>query len=125
MGLDTAFIETAPGRTTGAVSVTFDQAGQPEYRIVRPAAYDFVELSAAALVRLNGWQPDWICYGTLFQANPQPRAATLRLVEAFPSAGRFYDVNLRKPWYSPELVANSVALSWVKQGAATVDAPSS
>lgn len=111
LGLNPSFIETIPGVMTGAVSVTLDAAGQPDFRICRPAAYDFVELSALALARLKDWQPDWICYGTLFQSNPQARAAILRILEACPSATRFYDVNLRKPWCSPELVVSLLSMS--------------
>ena len=106
LGLDTSFVETIAGAVTGTVAVTVDPAGQPDFRIRRPAAYDSVELSAAALARLQAWQPEWICYGTLLQANPRARAATLRLLEAFPSRDRFYDVNLRKPWYSRDLVVS-------------------
>jgi fructokinase len=44
LGLSTHFIHTIPGQPTGAVSVTVDAHGQPDYVIHRPAAYDFASL---------------------------------------------------------------------------------
>ena len=104
LGLDPDFIQVIPGAPTGWVSVGLDDSGHPDYIIHRPAAYDRVVLEDAALDRLASWNPDWIYYGTLHQAEPSPRAVTCRLMDALPSARRFYDVNLRRNSYTPELV---------------------
>lgn len=104
LGLDPDFIQVVPGAPTGSVSVGLDSAGHPDFTIRRPAAYDRVVVDEALLERLAGWNPDWIYYGTLHQMEAAPRAATRRLVEALPATRKFYDVNLRRDSYTPELV---------------------
>jgi fructokinase len=103
-GLDPDFIQVIPGAPTGWVSVGLDSAGQPDFTIHRPAAYDRVVLDEPALARLAAWNPDWIYYGTLHQMVPASRAVTRKLMEALPAARKFYDVNLRRDSYTPELV---------------------
>jgi fructokinase len=105
LGLRAGFIQILPGVATGTVSVRFDSAGQPNFTIHRPAAYDALQLKPADLQRLAAIQADWVYYGTLHQAVPASRAQTKRLVEALPDAKRFYDVNLRRDCYSTGLLA--------------------
>jgi fructokinase len=98
LGISTEFIGTVGEQPTGIVTVTVDGAGQPSYVIHRPAAYDFASFPD------RRFQPDWICYGTLHSMHPNARALVARLLERFGSARRFYDVNLRKDSFTPELV---------------------
>ncbi len=95
-------VDTAP---TGQVAVRLTSGGQPSYVIHRPAAYDRANLDETALREIAGWDPDWLCFGTLHQTDSGARALTRRLAEACPRAGRFYDVNLRRDSYTSELVA--------------------
>jgi fructokinase len=104
LGLDPDFIQVVPGTPTGWVSVGLDSLGHPDFTIHRPAAYDRVVLDAPELAGLAAWNPDWIYYGTLHQMEPASRAATRKLLEALPGARKFYDVNLRRDSYTPELV---------------------
>jgi fructokinase len=104
LGLDPEFIQVVPGAPTGLVSVGLDSSDHPDFTIHRPAAYDRVALDQPALARLAAWNPDWIYYGTLHQMEPASRAVTRELVEALPGARKFYDVNLRRDSYTPELV---------------------
>jgi fructokinase len=113
LGLDTAFIQIAAGRTTGHVTVHLDAGGQPDYTIHRPAAYDFLQLDDEQLARIGAMQPEWIYFGTLYQMDAGARRQVRRLMEAFPSARRFYDVNLRRASYTPKLVRESIALAHV------------
>jgi len=103
-GLETRYIGTVSGRSTGIVTVTVDGAGQPSFVIHRPAAYDYAEISPAAINELSSPQPDLIYFGTLFQMNPQARALTLSILDANPGVRTFYDVNLRRESYTPDLV---------------------
>jgi len=104
LDLSARFVRRLTDQATGTVSVRVDAAGQPDFTIHRPAAYDFADLSDAELVELADWRPDWLCFGTLHQMNSGVRALTRRLMEALPGTRRFYDVNLRKQNYTPELV---------------------
>ncbi len=104
-GLPRDFVGSIEGRATGTVAVRVDSAGQPAFTIARPAAYDFAALAAADLEAIERWSPDWIYFGTLHQLSEGGREATRRAIAAAPRARRFYDVNLRKDSYTPELVA--------------------
>ncbi len=111
LGLDTQFIQVITGKPTGHVSVWLDAAGQPDFTIHRPAAYDFLRLDDAQLARIAALRPEWIYYGTLYQMDPLARCQVRRLMEALPFARRFYDVNLRRGSYTPDLVRESIALA--------------
>jgi fructokinase len=113
LGLRTDFIQTVTGAPTGTVSVRVDAAGQPDFIIHRPAAYDRLTLGPADLQRLAPIQPDWLYYGTLYQAGTTGRAETKKLAEALPGARRFYDINLRRDSHTRELIAELMATSHV------------
>src|SRR5579859_1306119 len=102
--LPSRFIRRTSDHPTGTVSVSFDPSLGPQYRIHRPAAYDFPALSAADFSALLTPPPDWIYFGTLQQMSVLARDLTGRLLDAAPAARRFYDVNLRDQSFSPELV---------------------
>ena len=103
LGLDTRYIRIAPGQPTGTVRVFLDD-GQPDYDIHRPAAYDYPEVSDHDLRQLAESNPDWLYFGTLEQMSPTGLDVLERLVEAMPDTRRFYDVNLRKDSYTPQLI---------------------
>ena len=109
LGLRTDFIQVAPGMATGTVSVRLDGSGHPDFTIHRPAAYDAVRLAAADLARLASRQPAWIYYGTLHQVDPRVHAETRKLLDTFPDARKFYDVNLRRDSYTRSLVRELIA----------------
>ena len=90
---------------TGQVTVQVGDQGQPTFTLHRPAAYDFVEWVPPSIA------PDWIYFGTLHQIYQQPKQVTRQLLNAYPTAPRFYDVNLRKDCYSPELLMELLPLA--------------
>ncbi len=98
LGISTRFIRTVTDAPTGIVTVTVDAQGQPSYVIHRPAAYDFASMPE------GGFDPDWICYGTLHSIDPNARQLLATVFARFPNARRFYDVNLRKDSFTGELV---------------------
>lgn len=104
LGLSCSYIGRVNEAATGVVTVTVDGDGQPSYVIHRPAAYDFADLTPEELETIAASRPDWICYGTLYQMHPGARDLTRRLLAANPEVPRFYDVNLRRDSYTPELV---------------------
>jgi fructokinase len=98
------FVSRSTDYPTGAVTVSFSSSGGPQYRIHRPAAYDFPGLATADFDALVTPPPQWIYYGTLQQLSPVAHALAMRLLGAAPAAKRFYDVNLRVNSYMPDLV---------------------
>jgi fructokinase len=113
LGLSTRFIRTVPNHPTGIVTVTVDPAGQPSYVIHRPAAYDFAALDFADFADLAAAPPDWIAFGTLYSMYPAARQLLGTVLQRFPHARRFYDINLRRDSYTPELVASLCELAHV------------
>lgn len=111
LGLATEFIQVAAGQLTGSVSVRLDAEGQPDFTIHRPAAYDCVTLDGEQLQRLAELRPDWIYFGTLYPMEVRAREVLRRLMDAFPGARRFYDMNLRRGCYTPELVRELLSLA--------------
>ncbi len=95
LGLACDFIQIVPDQPTGTAEVDLDPSGKPMFRIVRPAAYDFVRLTSAERKRIHDLRPDWIYCGTLFHTSEHVLAATMALLDETPSAKRIYDVNLR------------------------------
>ncbi len=94
-GISTEFIRVLPDQPTGTAEVELDFDGKPTFRIARPVAYDFVDLSTSDIHALTNLAPEWVYVGTLFHTSSGALASTLRLLRALPSAQRFYDVNLR------------------------------
>ena len=109
LGLATRFVPSLPSCDTGTVTVTVDHGGQPTYVIHRPAAYDFARLSEDDFTSLSSPPPDCISYGTLMSICPGARRLIAAIIERFPGARRFYDVNLRKDSYTPALVRDLLA----------------
>ncbi len=94
-GISTEFIRVLADKPTGIAEVELDLDGKPTFRIVRPVAYDFVELSTGDLQAIAKLEPQWIYVGTLFHTSSAALASTLRLLKTLPSAQVFYDINLR------------------------------
>ena len=103
-GISTELVQVPAGQKTGTAEVELDSEGKPEFRIVHPAAYDFVDLDPEQVKRIADLQPDWIYFGTLYHMTGQALASTLKLLKAVPSARRFYDVNLREGHWSLSVV---------------------
>jgi fructokinase len=111
MPVDTSFVETDPAHETGRVTVYFE-SGQPHYTIHQPAAWDFLELSDE-WVRLAE-RADAICFGSLAQRSLESRQ-TIQTLAAQTSSRcvRVFDVNLRHPFYSGEVIQESLELATV------------
>ncbi len=125
--ISTELVQVLPEHETGIAEVDLDPEGKPTFRIVRPAAYDFVDLQPADLRRIAAIQPDWIYYGTLYHMSAQAMASTMKLLEAVPTARRFYDVNLREGHWSlaavETLSAHATVVKLSDSEAEFLDAP--
>ncbi len=108
---DTEFLQVDPAHETGRVTVALKD-GQPEYTIHEPAAWDFMELTDD-WVRLAE-RADAICFGSLAQRAVESRQ-TIQTLASQTRAGciRVFDVNLRAPFYSSEVIQESLELAGV------------
>jgi len=109
LGLDLSMLRWSKRWSTGTATVTIGENGQPAFRIARPAAYDDLSLTAEELGTVARLNPAWFYYGTLFASTREGRATLQQLLDAMPKAARFYDVNLRPGFDSPELVKELLA----------------
>ena len=111
MPVETSFLEVDPTHETGRVTVSFAD-GEPHYTIHQPAAWDFMELSDEWVQLAE--RADAICFGSLAQRNLQSRQ-TIQTLAAQSSASciRIFDVNLRAPFYSAEVLEESLELATV------------
>jgi fructokinase len=111
MPVDTSCLEVDLVHETGQVTVDFVE-GQPHYTIHQPSAWDFLELSDE-WVRLAE-RADAICFGSLAQRSRESRQ-TIQTLAAQTSAAciRVFDVNLRPPFFSGEVIQESLELATV------------
>ena len=107
LGLATDSIQQDNAQATGRVMVTVDAHNEPHFDIVAPAAWDFME--EKAVVRAAGEEPFLLVFGTLAQRAAASRAAIRALWQR--ATVRCYDVNLRPPFTSRELVLDSLAVA--------------
>ncbi|MGB8261228.1 MAG: carbohydrate kinase [Terracidiphilus sp.] len=117
---DTAHLQVDPAHSTGTVTVEFI-GGQPHYEIHQPAAWDFLELSDDWVTLAE--RADAICFGSLAQRSAESRQTIQTLAaQTRQECVRVFDVNLRAPFYSSEIVQESLELaSVVKMNDAEVE----
>ncbi len=111
MPIDAGPVQVDQQHPTGCVTVEFS-GGEPEYRIHEHAAWDYLELTDD-WIRLAE-RADAICFGSLAQRSRDSRQTIQTLAaESSASCIRVFDVNLRAPYYSAEVVQESLELASV------------
>lgn len=105
LDLDTRLLQTTSRFPTGTAQVQIEHSGVTQFTIPRPAAYDAVDLSAHDLELLERDSPEWFYYGTLFASTEQGKNVLHRILHALTGSAKFYDLNLRRGFDSPELVS--------------------
>lgn len=109
--VDTSFLQVDPGQPTGQVTVAFE-GGQPHYTIHQPAAWDFLELTDRWVELAE--RASAVCFGSLAQRSSVSRQTVQALVaRTSPTCVRVFDVNLRAPLYSAEVIQKSVELATI------------
>src|SRR3954469_23506776 len=107
--VDTEYVQLAD-YPTGQVNVTLDNAGKPTFEIAEKTAWDHVEWSNE-LDQLAK-RADAICFGTLAQRSPASRDTIRRFVQSTrPECLRILDINLRAPFWTEEVVRESLKLA--------------
>lgn len=105
-GMITAGIQHDPHYPTGQVLVKPGEDGH-EFEILADQAYDFIDPIAAGAVT-SSVEPELVYFGTLAQRNRISGTALEEILRRAPHAPRLLDINLRKPWYTPDIVRHSV-----------------
>lgn len=103
-GLPAGDIQVDPDYPTGRVKVTLDEAGVPNFDIIKNTAYDRVKTEG-----LQAGKPGMIYYGTLIQRTAAAFDRVQGLLKAHTDGCRtFCDINLRSGCYSRETVRASM-----------------
>lgn len=109
-GLDLACVTRDQQLPTGTVMVDVGADGQPRFEIVERVAWDAINATDDAVNRVRN--ADAICFGSLAQRSPEAGRAIRQLVAAgSPDALRIFDINLRAPFYTREVIRQSLELA--------------
>lgn len=106
--IDTSLMQVDPEQATGTVGVELDAAGKPRFTIHEDAAWDHLAWSPQLASKIEA--ANAVYFGTLGQRGASSRATIRRALDAAKAAGvlRILDVNLRPPFFSPDLIRESV-----------------
>ena len=94
--IDSRYFQVIEGAPTGRVNVVVDSNGIPSYDILHPVAWDFIDCEIKPQIN------SYLVFGTLALRNSVSRHSLIRNLSKF--SIRIFDVNLREPYYTPELV---------------------
>jgi len=109
--IDASYLQLDPAQETGRVTVAL-KSGQPSYTIHQPAAWDFLELTEKWVQLAK--RADAVCFGSLAQRSDQSRQTIQSLVaQTAATCVRVFDVNLRTPFISGEVIRESLELATV------------
>lgn len=93
---------------TGTVMVQLHQ-GIPTYTITRDVAWDYIPLTNQIVEVARN--TDAVCFGTLAQRSATSRETIRKFLSLVPEDSfRILDINLRTPFYSYELIEESIQL---------------
>lgn len=105
LGVDTSLIVTHPKRPTGTVDV-FLKDGQPDYTIHEGVAFDEIRIEETGSI--PGGPFDVFYFGSLAQREQVSRETLDRILGKFSFREVFYDINIRKSYYSPTIIRSSL-----------------
>lgn len=109
--VDSAFLQTDLQQPTGTVTVSL-RGGEPEYTIHQPVAWDCLALTPQWLELARS--ADAVCFGTLAQRAGESQATILAFLdETRRDCVRVFDVNLRPPFWSGEVLRGSLGRATV------------
>ena len=110
LGLPTSLVQVDESAPTGTVGVELDADGVPRFTIHGDAAWDLLLANQGALGAVTA--ADAVCFGSLGQRGEPARHSIQTLVAATAArALRIFDVNLRPPFYSSEVLEQSLRLA--------------
>ncbi|TWO31978.1 carbohydrate kinase [Seonamhaeicola sediminis] len=99
-GLDTSNIQIKDDFATGEVEITLDKKGIAKYDIMCPRAWDKIELNNVIIEEVKASHA--FVFGSLVSRDQVSRETLLKLIDL--ALYKVFDVNLRPPHYSVELL---------------------
>ena len=105
LGVDVSLVVSLPDKPTGTVDV-FLKEGQPDYTIHEGVAFDAIPLPSANLILNKSF--DVFYFGSLTQRGRTSRESLQWILDNVKFKQVFYDINVRKNFFSKEIVENSL-----------------
>lgn len=105
-GCDTRFVQRDSHQPTGLVTVDASRPDHPIYTIHENVAWDALALSDEMAKLFTSAEA--VCFGTLAQRSITSRNTIEKAIALCNNALIVYDVNLRPPWYSADVIRNSL-----------------
>ncbi len=110
LGLTTRYTQIDETLPTGTVLVKVDERGQPDFTVTEGVAWDFLEWTSQWQGLAS--QADAVCFGSMAQRSAVSGETIRRFLRATrEDALRVFDVNLRHPFYSEEIIDESLRMS--------------
>lgn len=106
-GVSTDLIQVDHTFPTGIVKVELDDKSSPAYEIIQPVAWDFIHPSQEAEKAVK--KAAAIAYGSLACRTERTKKTLLELLDV--AALKVFDVNLRPPFFSKELLEELLSKS--------------
>lgn len=100
-GISDEYVSVLSEKQTGRCMVTLDDSGVPSYNLLDDVAYDRIACPEVT-------KADVLYFGTLALRSKNNFQTLKRLLKHNAFTSVFVDINLRKPFYSPEIVEFAV-----------------
>ncbi|MCB9953397.1 MAG: carbohydrate kinase [Planctomycetaceae bacterium] len=108
-GVSTATVARYP-QQTGQVLVSLDADGHASYEFASDVAWDHLEWSDD--IETIVAKADAVCFGTLGQRTPESRTTIQHCLRSVPETClKIFDINLRPPFWSEEVIRESLPLA--------------
>lgn len=109
-GVDLTGVGVDASLPTGRVTVEVAADGQPRFTIQEQVAWDAIVAGPDVLA--SAARADVVCFGSLAQRDARSRAAVRACLGAVrPGTLRVFDINLRAPFYSADVVEASLGMA--------------
>lgn len=110
-GISPEFIQLDKKYSTGRVNITLKN-GIPEFNIPPVSSYDFIDYDEYERTKKKeDLYFDIIYFGTLSKRLDKSRDTLSKIISSTPCSYRFCDINLRKPYYSYDLIYDTIGSS--------------
>lgn len=100
-GVNTEFIQSGSDYKTGVVHVMVNEKGNASYDILYPSAWDKIKLDEQLMTEISN--ADVFFFGSLSARDEDSRSTLMHLLENNDTF-KVFDVNLRAPYYTFELI---------------------
>ena len=101
------YLQVLDNIATGFTQVTLEQ-GIPSYEFNAPCAWDRIVLDTASKREFLETHWDVFCFGSLAQRDQTSRSTLMELLADIDAGTVFFDVNLRKQFYSADIIRTSL-----------------